>query len=208
LIGIDGTGKTTHALGIIDYLQKSGYKCKYVWFGSPYFFSFPFMVICRLLGYTKTHYLANGTVVSEHQYYKNKSLSRLWPWVQFIDILISVDMRVKVPLLFGFAVVCDRFVPDTLVELMTDVKDVGLHERLVGRLIIKSMPKSSRLMLLDVNEKTALRRKNDVLGLGYLTRRRNEYLLISRDLRIPIVNGEAPLGDVKRNLLTLITETK
>jgi len=202
---MDGTGKTTHALQTINYLQKAGYKCKYVWFGSPYLLSYPFMVICRLLGYTKTHRLGNGLVISEHLYYKNKVISRVWSWVRFLDIFISVNVRVKLPLLFGFTVVCDRFVPDSLVELMTDIGDTKLLGTTVGKLISELIPKSSKSVLLDVEEKTAWQRKTDIPALDYLTRRRSSYRTVAEDLRIPTVNAEAPFEVVQRDLMAKLT---
>lgn len=203
---MDGTGKTAHALQTISYLQKAGHKCKYVWFGTPYFFSLPFMVICRLLGYTRTRRAANGAVISEHQYYRNKLISKLWSWVQFFDVFVWVNVRVRLPLLFGFRVVCDRFVPDTLVELMVDTQNMRLAETLVGRLMIKLIPKSSKLVLLDVKEKTAWRRKKDVPVFEYLTRRRRGYHIISNDLQIPMVNAESSFGVVQRALLARLVE--
>lgn len=201
---MDGSGKTTHAHRIIAHLQKSGNKCRYVWFGTAYFLSYPFMILCRVLGLTKTHYLTNDSAVSEHRYYDNKSVSLIWPWIQFLDIFIFVNLRVNLPLWGGFNVVCDRFVPDILVELMTDVNDDKLYKKLVGRLILRLMPRSLTVFLLDVDEKIAWLRKNDVPELRYLTRRRNEYRLISQDLKIPMVNAEGPFGFVQRYLLAQI----
>ena len=201
LIGMDGTGKTTHAIGIIDYLRKHGYKYRYVWFGSPYFFSFPFMVICRLLGFTKTHHLANGFVFSEHLYFKNKSLSWIWPWVQFIDLMFFVGLRVYWPLKAGFTVVCDRFTPDNLVELMVDIRDEKLHKRLVGQLLLKMKPEGCNIFLLDVNESFAFQRKQDLPNLDYLVQRRRKYRSIASELRIPIINAERSFWVVNNEII-------
>lgn len=204
LIGMDGSGKTTHSRRIIDHLQESGIKCHYVWFGNAYFFSYPFMMICRMLGLTTTHHLANGLAVSEHEYYKNKSVSLTWPWVQFLDAAIFVNLRVRLPLWRGLTVVCDRFIPDILVELMTDINDDRLYEKIVGRLMLMLMPRSLIVVLMDVDEKTAWRRKNDVPELKFLSSRRRRYCMISHDLKIPRVNAEEPFVTVQKHLLSLI----
>jgi hypothetical protein len=162
------------------------------------------MIMCRLLGLTKTYHIRNGLSVPEHQYYKNRSVSIAWPWVQFLDVVILVNLRVKLLLWRGFTVVCDRFVPDILVELMTDVDDSRLHEKLIGRLILRTMPEPIQMVLLYTDEKTAWERKNDVPELGYLIRRKNEYRQIGRDLKIPMINAEGSIVSVQRSLKSLI----
>jgi thymidylate kinase len=204
LIGIDGSGKTTHARELIDNLHKSGIKCKYVWFGTAYFFAYPFMIASRMLGFTTTHQTKSGLIVSEHKYYENKAISGIWPWVQFLDAMIFVNLLVKPLLWRGFTVVCDRFIPDIVVDLMVDTNDRELHKSLVGQLMFRLMPRSLLLVNIDVNEKTVQRRKNDVLGLGYLRRKRNGYQIISHYLEVPTVSAEAPFVFVQQHLDELI----
>jgi thymidylate kinase len=201
LVGLDGSGKTTHALQLLSTLQKSGIRCEYVWFGAPYLLSYPFMVLCRLLGFTKT---TSKFVSPEHQYYKNKSLAILWPWVQYLDLTIMVLVKVYVPLWRGHAVICDRFVYDTLVELMSDTNDSRLHHKLIGRLIIKLVPRLSNVFLLDIAEVTALKRKQDIPNLEFLISRRIKYTEIARELSIPVVDATMPTGHVSRYIINNI----
>jgi thymidylate kinase len=206
IIGMDGCGKTTHSHLLVSNLEDSGRKCRYIWLGNAYFFSYPFMIVCRALGFTKTHHLAKGLDISEHQYYKNKLISLIWPWVQFLDAIMIVNLRTKLLLWRGFTVVCDRFIPDILVELMMDVNDDRLHKKLVGRLMLRIVPKSAIAILLQVDEKTAWRRKIDVPEMEYLRRRRIGYQLISHSLRIPIVNAEGPIPSVQRQVISIVDE--
>lgn len=198
---MDGTGKTTHALSIVDHLRKSGIKCKYVWFGTPYFFSYPFMVICRILGLTEIRRLPNQLIYSEHHYYWNKGVAFAWPWVQFVDLAISVLLKVYLPIQFGFAVVCDRFIHDNLVGLMEDIDDTEIYLRLVGRIILRLKPQSASVFLMDVDEATAYKRKRDIPNMMYLTRRRNDFLLIAEKLSIPIINANQPYTFVHKQLV-------
>jgi len=200
---MDGSGKTTHSRLMSAHLEESGEKCRYIWFGNAYFLSYPFMIICRMLGLTKTYHLANGLAVSEHQYYKNRSISSMWPWIQFLDTIILANLRIRLPLWRKFVVVCDRFIPDIIVELMSDVDDDRLYKRLVGRLMLRIMPRYSLVISLRVTEKTAWQRKNDVPGLEYLIRRKNKYHLISHGLGIPTVNAEGSIVSVQQRLMAL-----
>jgi thymidylate kinase len=100
----------------------------------------------------------------------------------------------------GFTVVCDRFVYDNLVEVMVDINDSKLHEKLVGRLILKLTPKSSLQFFLDADEKTVFLRKQDIPNLRYFTCRRNNYRLISRDLNIVTVDAEGSFECIQKHL--------
>jgi thymidylate kinase len=141
---------------------------------------------------------------SEHRYYKNKPIALIWPWIQLSDLIVFVGLRVYVPLWRGFTVVCDRFVHDILVEIMADVSDNKLYDKLVGRLILGLKPRSAAVFLLDVDEKTSLRRKQDIPNLTYLTRRRNSYQLITHHLGVPIVDAEQPFICVHKHLVEQI----
>ena len=204
--GIDGSGKTAHARRILFDIQKSGRKCKYVWSGSPYFFSYLFMALCRFLGLTKVHCLPETTNCSEHEYYKNKPIALVWPWIRFLDLIPFFVLRIYIPLLRGFIIVCDRFVEDALVDIMTDVNDDRTHRKLVGRLTLRLAPKSTLVILLDVEEATAFKRKNDIPSLRFLARRRSNYLILSRDLSIPVIEAERPFALVQERLLEEINK--
>lgn len=200
LVGIDGSGKTTHALRILSNLQESGAKSKYVWFGTPYLLSYPFMVMCRVLGLTETHRLQNGLSVSEHHYHLNKPVALIFPWIQFLDLSFFVFLRVYLAVYLGFTVVCDRFVYDILAEIMADVDDNTLDHRIIGHLILRLTPRYASVFLLDLDDVTAFRRRRDVPNLKYLTRRRNNLRLIAEHVHIKVINANQPLFEVQRQL--------
>jgi len=201
LVGIDGSGKTAHAREFFAAFRGSGKACRYEWLGSASFISFPFMALCRLLGYTQIHNLPGGQICAEHHYYKNKAIATMWPWIRLVDLMIFTLLRVYIALWQGFIVVCDRFVHDTLVETMVDTHSFNLHRKLVGRLILRLKPQCAEVFLLDIDEATALRRKKDIPHSGYLSLRRKSYRLIAAALRIPIVDTEMPYVLVHRNLV-------
>jgi len=191
-VGIDGSGKTTQAMKTLSYMRNRKNKCSYVWFGEPYLFSYPFMVACRILGFTRSISLQNGSDFIEHQYYRNKVIAFLWPWVQLIDLIILVSLRVVLPVSFGFTVVCDRFVHDALVGVMADTKDGNLPKRLVGRLILRIVPRGSAVFLLDTDVRVAYRRRLDVPNLAYLIVRRKYYRFIAECSGVSLIDVNGP----------------
>lgn len=201
LVGGDGTGKTAHAKKIIVDLQNAGTKCSYVWFGQPYLLSYPFMFLCNKLGYTENHVLPGKIVCQEHQYYRNKALAFVWPWIQLLDLAVLVFTRVYLPVWRGITVVCDRFIYDTLVELMADTNDNKLYKKTVGKLILSLKPKFALVIRLNVNAQTAFDRKNDVPDVRFLRVRRNNYQIISSQLKLETVDAEQPFDAVHQKIM-------
>ena len=201
LIGGDGTGKTAHAKKIVTDLQKAGAKCSYVWFGQPYLLAYLFMFLCNRLGYTKNHLLPNRTVCQEHQYYLNGALAFVWPWLQLFDLTFLMLARVYLPAWRGITVVCDRFVYDTMVELMADTRDDKLHQRTVGKAIAALKPPFARVFRLSVNVETAFSRRDDVPDLRFLKVRSDNYQLITKAFNIQTIDAEQPFDTVQQNIM-------
>lgn len=209
LSGIDGSGKTAHARRILFDLEKNGVRCRYIWFGTPYFLSYFFMTACRLLGLTEVNTVADGTAVSEHEYYKNRPVALVWPWVQLADLLVLVPLSLRLQHArlqhwTRLTLICDRFVPDTLVEVMADVRDARLPDKLVGRLILRTIPHSATMIFLDIAEETAARRKLDVPHLKYLTLRRRLYRILSNYLDIQTIYADGQFSSVHNSIMQRI----
>ena len=156
------------------------------------------MLFCNRLGYTKNHRLANGVTCPEHQYYKNKALVSIWPWIQLLDLSLIVLLRVYLPVWRGIVVVCDRFVPDTIVEVMTDIRDATLTNKTVGKLFLSLIPPFAAIIRLDVTANTAFSRKKDVPDIRFLQVRRKNYDVISKRLCLRTVMAEDSFNIVQK----------
>lgn len=207
VIGIDGSGKTTHTQKLLGAIVNSA-KTRYVWFGSAYFLSYPFMAFCRLFGFTKTYILASNGDHTEHQYYRNKCIAFLWPWVQLIDTLIFVTLKIYIPLRRGYLLVLDRFVHDILVDLMVDVNDFNLHKSFVGQLMLRLIPAGAITFLFDLDEQNALQRKVDIPNSRYLTVRRKYYRSIAHRLKMVRIDSSCSISLVHDCLLKKLKEQR
>jgi thymidylate kinase len=207
LTGIDGSGKTQHARILASDYLKSGTKCRYVWMRSAYFFSLPFMTICRVLGFTGVHRLEDSVEYSEHIYNK-KPIVFLWPWIQLVDVILYVATKIYVPLIQGYRLVVDRFVYDILVDVMVDVNKPELYKTLVGRLMLSLIPSHAITFLFDIDEDTALKRKNDIPDKRYLTKRRSHYLALARYQKIVKIDSSSAFNDVQGLLLQRLKERR
>lgn len=207
LIGIDGSGKTGHGRKLVSEFVKSGKKCRYVWMRSAYFFSLPFMALCRLLGFAVIHKLPNSRTCTEHLYYK-RPIALIWPWIQLLDVLLFIATKIYIPLKRGYLLIADRFIHDILVDLMVDVNNPNLYKSFVGQLMLALMPAGAITFLFDVDEQTALQRKFDIPNPRYLTIRRKYYLSMAHYLKIVKINSSCPFSVTHECLLKSMKEQR
>jgi len=200
--GIDGSGKTTQVRMLEKYLMGRGFRVKRVWFRWFALISYPFLALCRLLGYTRWKTINRGNVkYAEHRFYLNKAIAKIWPWLFTVDILIYYLFKIKSKMILKSVVLCDRFIPDMLVDLMCETKDYLLYRRLVGRVLLSLIPKKSKLVIIDVSENMAYHRKHDIPNINYLKERRKLYLALAKALEIPTVSGERDVHGVFKAIL-------
>jgi hypothetical protein len=204
-MGMDGSGKTTHARRVLGLIEKRC-RAKYVWFGSAYFLSYPFMAFCRLIGLTVMRPLGNGRTYVEHQYYRNTPVAFIWPWVQLTDVLLFSTFKISVPIRRGYALVLDRYVHDILVHLMVDTNRPTLHRTLAGRLMLAIVPSRLTAILLDPGGKVAMQRKMDFPTLAEATMRGRYYRILARDLKIVRVDSSREFRIVHREILREVGE--
>ncbi len=191
LCGVDGSGKTTQLNLLANHLKESTTKVRTIWFRWPVLLSYPFLGVCRLLGYTKWVTIQRSNIrVAERRFYLNKALAKLWPWFFVTDVFVHSFIHIIIPLRQGYLILCDRYVLDILVDLICDTKDISLLRRLPGRMLLSSVPKNSNFLLIDVDEKTAFERKPDIPNLDYLRERRVLYLKLASTLNIPVIDGK------------------
>jgi len=181
--GIDGTGKTTHATKIIERFKSMGIPSQYVWCNWDPKISLPFMAFIYLItGYRRKNY------------HKNRILRKIWNYIVIIDFLYIYLFKVKIPLLIGKNVICDRYIYDTIADLIYD----RLYNERASKILLKLIPKPDLIFMLDVPEEISILRKDDTKDavnikeyddvIDYLKIHRNMYLKIAKSLKIPIID--------------------
>lgn len=255
IIGVDGTGKTTHTKRICNKLENEHIKHKCTWLRAYYFTSSFLFAYCRLRGLTKyetqegviisrydicniiasisyslCRYLGfkvykskNGVMVGNHEFknsniasslykiknreilghrelYKSKIVSFLYPWVLFIDILPTYFLRIFLPMRLGYSVISDRFVYDTMIDIMIDTHDYEIHRKYIGKLFLSLVPKNARIVLLDLDESIIKERRKEMVYDTSLKERRELYHKIAREFQIPIINNDIEITKVQEEL--------
>lgn len=201
--GIDGTGKTTLSKALVESLNKKGVKCKYVYAREKPFILKPFMLVgnsvfLRGMGISKNYSEYSNTkrkAVEKHSF-----LSRVYQQILLFDYILQIFFKVKLPLMVGKNIVCDRYVYDTVINDIPRSDDsIGNIRRLLKK-CFRIAPKPDIAFLIDLPEEIAYQRKNDTPSIGYLKERRKVYLEVGKEYGMIILDGSKSLEELKNSI--------
>lgn len=204
LAGADGTGKTTQARAVMARLEHQSVRAHYVWLRYPRYLCTPFLVYARLRGYSRQE-IVNETPHGYWEFERSWLMSKVFPWAVLVDAFIIGVIGVYIPLLRGRTVVCDRFVGDILVDLMVGTKDLRLDEKLPGRLFLRLLPRTTQMVVLELETAIAQERSPELTGDRSQPLRREAYLGLAARRGWPLVSSRLPMQEVTQRIMALIT---
>lgn len=191
LIGLDGSGKTTLSMKILSMFDKYGIKSKYVWvkFGAT------------ILNTSK---LRKKIKYDEHKAqlkkdnpfefpYASKILLYMYLIYLLLDHWLQIIFKVSIPLLFGRAVVCDRYYHDTIVDIVVNLGIEYKKAKAIVRYLLPGIPEPDIAYYIEVPEKISYQRKTENYGIVYLKKKKEMYSKIKRDFKINTLNGTLDL---------------
>lgn len=208
--GIDGTGKTTLSKELVESLNKKGVECEYVYGRLSPFVLKPFISIGRLIFHLRKGISENYSEYSDTKrkaIKKHSFLSRVYQQILLFDYSIQIFCRVKLPLIFGKNIVCDRYVYDTVItDLSVDMN--YSTDRVISLLdnLLRFFPEPDIAFLIDVPEEIAYQRKDDISSIEYLKERREIYLEVGKVYGIIILDGSKKLEELQEEIWKRIHE--
>ncbi|HHV34609.1 MAG TPA: hypothetical protein GXX59_03405 [Syntrophomonadaceae bacterium] len=195
IIGPDGTGKTTQANLLVDYLRQQSIDCEYKWLRFHHFFSLPVLAVARLMGLSRVETLESGKKIGYHEFHRSRLISTVYPCVLFIDTLFFMTLKVTIPIkLFGKTIVCDRFIYDTLVDLAIST---GLNDSRVIKWYLLLIPHNCQIFMLYGDIATLRSRRDDVQFDKVLHKKVVIYGIISRKYSIPTLDSSLPVERIQ-----------
>jgi len=199
IAGPDGIGKTTFLKNIENHFKLQGKETRHIWIRSPKIISKPLMAYCRLFGLTKYKKI-DGETYGHHEFYKSKFVSWLFPILQLQDFKIKWNSERK-KIRHGEVLLFDRFCLDTLADLMVDTQIMDLHKTKIGSSFIDMLPKTTRTVILYVDEDVIRSRKKDTLHDPTLALKIKVYKILSKDLGIQVIDNNGFYHSVNNELM-------
>ena len=199
--GIDGSGKTTLAKGLVETMEKKGIRYKYVYGRLEPFILRPFIAIGRKIflrgkdmfrDYTEYSSTKNGAI--EHHSF----LFTFYRYILLFDYFLQLLFKIRIPLMLGRNIVCDRYVYDTVITDLSVDMNYSNHEiRDLIKRFFYIAPKPDLAFLIDLPEKIAFQRKNDTPSIEYLKERRKMYLDVGKEEGMLVLDGSKKLDDLE-----------
>lgn len=199
--GMDGTGKTTLSKELVELLNKKGISCKYVYARLNPLLLKPFILIGKWI------FLCGKDISKNYSEYVNRKrkaiekhpiLSKIYQQILLLDYMLQIFFKVKLPLMLGKNIVCDRYVYDTIVtDLSIDFNYSKEDVKNSFSKILSLFPTPDITFLVDLPEEIAYQRKDDTPSLRYLKERRALYLEIGKEYGMIILEGSKTLEQLK-----------
>lgn len=203
-VGIDGSGKSTLSKQLVHSLKENGIETNYVWNRYiPILMKLP-MIIANKVVFKKNEIYENYSVYSSKKkaLFSNNFLSIIYENMLMFDYVIQMIYKVKVPLLLGKSIVCDRFIFDTIIsDLAVDLNYSETKTISFLNKYLKISPKPDIIFLIDAPEEIAFMRKNDTPSIEYLKERRKICLLLEKPFNMVYIDGTRNIGELNNKIL-------
>jgi thymidylate kinase len=187
LSGIDGSGKTTQVNLLEKELRKSQPHLIRIWSRWRALSSLPLLTILLKQGYAQVHSTSSIGFV-ETRIPENSGIASLWCFLTQLDNLLKTGVKVIIPLILGYTVLCDRYTLDLLVEGMADLHDPSTSKRL-GYKLVRLLPRPKVAFFVDVSAEVAFSRKPDLPSLSHFAERVRLYRELRSPTGVELLNG-------------------
>lgn len=208
-VGIDGSGKTTLSKNLVKNLMENEIASNYVWNRyTPILMKIPMLVANRFI-FKKNELFTDYTSYSNKKkgLFRSPLLSTIYENLLMLDYIIQMMYKIKIPLLMGKNIVCDRYLFDTIVsDLAVDLNYSESKIKSIIDFYLTFSPKPDLIFLVDVPEDVAFRRKSDTPSIQYLKDRRKICLTIGRLYNMIMLDGTKTINELDLKILNLVLE--
>jgi len=204
-MGIDGSGKSTLAKALVTKMSENGVKTKYWWCKFESFKFESLMIrLFKTISQTSTPRLRGVNKLA-----KNSLPSIIYQYFVLFSYVYRIFLNVKLPLLFGKSVICDRYVYDTATDFVVDFGYSKEKIQTMLKNLFRVVPKPVLAFLVDLPEEIAYQRnlpKHDISSVTYLSVRRRIYLNINEEHKMTLLDGTKNLRDLESEVFSKVKE--
>jgi thymidylate kinase len=188
--GIDGGGKTTLAEGLVDAVTRSGIRTSYVWGGFKRFVLLrPVVALAQaVIPYQDKRVKCSPTKGSEIQ---NPVLATVYHYLVLIDYVLQATIKIRLPLLRGDTIICDRYVYDVIASIGVILDYPAGRTLALLDSCLALLPKPHLAFVVDLPEALAYQRKEDIISIDFLSVRRQLYLQMAERHGMTVLDGSS-----------------
>lgn len=189
--GPDGAGKSTQVALLFHEMIKKGYKTKRISIRANHTLAFMLKKMLIRLGYSRVTSNNRGSAWLAFDTFRSKSLNRLMEIVEFLSVLPLLITKFEVPKSFGYYIVADRLVIDTIVSISYNCNRIQFMKGFLARFLLRLIPSDAKLVYLDSSyEEISKRRGKITEPIGFISLQRKVYSCFATSRNALIINTE------------------
>jgi thymidylate kinase len=162
IFGPDGSGKSTQARILANYLMSRGFKVKIVWIKSYHTLSYILSEIVAKVFPNSVTLSPQGTIIRIDPVSNGLMNHLVWALIEFLSVLPLIIFHVYVPLIAGRIVIADRCIIDSVVSIAYTLNDSQFDSSLLAKAMLSLTPVKSVLIHLDSNFEEVRRRRGSL----------------------------------------------
>jgi thymidylate kinase len=217
LMGLDGSGKSTQADLLCEWLTAKGIPAEVIWMRGESYLTRPVLKMGKaLLRAPKEAKRGDGIkagddydryVDTKQSIFKNRFLQAIWRTLTLLDLYITFKVSFKKVAKATKVVILDRYVYDSFIDIDSAFGSKGAEaERLLGSSLLHLFPKPDTIMLLEIAPEEAMRRKDDIPSIAYLEERHELYRRLAAAAGALTVDAARSVEEVKADIVNYVQE--
>ena len=152
--GLDGAGKSTQIDLLKTYFKNNHSKVKLFWSRGGYTPGMQFLKdLIRISKKSKTISDQSQSRIREKSF-SNPFIRKIWLSAAIIDLLFFYALYLRIKSIFGYNVICDRYIIDTQIDFKLNFPQENIEKWLLWKilLIFSKKPKKHFVITIPVNE--------------------------------------------------------
>ena len=211
ILGIDGSGKTTLAKNLVRRLNSKVYSFHYCYAQHIPFLLKPLKLIA------KKSLLKSTDEFQDYSYYMNMKksyskkllkLSYIYGFIWLLDYFCRTSIKIYYHHLLRHNLIVDRYFLDMVVNISETLVLNDSQMMKFAKLVAKLFPAPSKFYFIDIPEKEAYVRKNDIQSIQYLTERRDRYKKLSDVFDFIYLDGTNSPDELVKTVLSSMLPLK
>lgn len=199
--GIDGCGKTTVIRQLRDRLEQEGLTTRYEWLRYNHRLVRPIHGLSRLLGLSR-RYEVEGQCLWRHEFYRSRLFSSFYLLLTWLDVwlgrLLLAGRLFRRPV---DVVVCDRWVPDILVDLAVDTRRRDLLRGGWQRRFARILPHQTRQYLVVRDSDRIMADRPDVKRDPSQSFRQKLYRRLEQEADLVVIRNDGTVDAAVETIL-------
>ena len=155
--GLDGAGKSTQIDILKNHYLNQNKKVYYFWSRGGYTPGFQRLknILRRSL---KNKLPKSGKSPQREKSFANPLIKRTWLIISILDLIFYYSIFLRIKLLLGYNIICDRFILDTNVDFSIAYPDEKFEDWLLWKILLRCSIKPNHHFLLLINVKESMKR--------------------------------------------------